>query len=230
MLDWNQDNIYICLILIIWEKMEQLHIKENKQMERGSAYIEFIFVLPILFVIACWSTELINQIRYFNSAISMSKAAAEYVSRDCSTEIALQTTDCIEIIPRELNQIAELISPGSHVAIRVNYIGRDNRPHVFDISERLSQNSGDAYEYPDADNNRSFRCVSLGSPNLLNKNFNNRNYPNLNSLVIAESYIHYTPIVPYIPMFWMSNDKGNSGMNAGPNGGNDFFICDITVQ
>ena len=67
--------------------MKHLIKNINETEEKGSVYIEFIFVLPILFVMALWTTELVNQIRYFNSAVTLSKAAAEYVARDCSTEV-----------------------------------------------------------------------------------------------------------------------------------------------
>ena len=205
--------------------MKQINKKEIK-MESGSVYIEFIFVLPILFVITLWSTELINQIRYFNSAITLSKTAAEYVSRDCSSEVAIRTTDCIEYIPRELNTMAQSISAGSHVAIRVFYNIDPNNPssyEVFDISNEYLDptNKNIKFDYPPTGDAAGFHCDTLGNEINLPSKLNIRG---LSSFVVAESYVYYKPIVPYIPLFWLSQEDYEVGEGA-----EDIYICDHTI-
>ena len=135
---------------------------------------------------------------------------------------------CIEYIPKELDILAQSISQGSHVSIRVNYLNMDGNLQNFYMSESdvTIGSTTVNFEYPEQGSN-AYRCISVGDNSHFDIDPTNL-YPHLNSLVIAESYIRYLPIVPYIPLFWLAQDSDNDHYQVG-DGESDVYICDQTI-
>lgn len=203
--------------------------KDNmkRKKEQASILIEFIFVMPLLFVVTLWAVELVNQLQYFNKALTLSQYTAQYFFRECSTFRDLYMTDCAERILFEMNGFAKKISAGSRVEVLIKYFNEEDEKY-HDYYVRVPGrggiycgagiNCGVCGNMISCDGQETVRCRNIDGIDV--SNIQRLSFL-ADAIIIAQSYIDYHPIISSIPLLGL----GGGGQFTS----NARFICDQTI-
>lgn len=167
---------------------------KNRGSCSGHILLEATLIIPIIITIAFAGIEFTRSMRHAKIAMSLSREAANLVFRECSDRFSLNNTQCLRSKQLELDGFAESLVPGAEVIVTV-YITQETKPGT---SIALPELRARQPQQPSANSNPQFVTRLNAPPTFLSDE---------HTVVIAEAYVPYSPLISGISGFFRFNPQ-----------------------
>lgn len=157
--------------------------------QHGSVLVEFILILPLVFLICLAAIDLSRAIRTFKIASTMSREVANMVFRECVTSDQAERSDCLNGVHGRIQGLATVLAPGSEVLVTlfISQPGRGILTETRTVGTRPFRYADTAaLDAPTGTNGLLRIGESAIDPSITERQ----------AIVVGEAYVPFNPLVP----------------------------------